>query len=937
MNNRINTLLKVGHLNVRSLFTGFDHLSNLITDNNFNIMCVTETWLNSSISSDAVLINGYNFFRKDREGRGGGVGVYVQHDLFCKIVFSDFTSIEGVDHLLFEIKFKKIKFLFCVIYRAPSSNIPNFINSMDNLLSFVTPQYENICILGDINIDQSMQNIFSNCLSNYDFDSHIHEPTRITGTSQSSIDVIFSNCKDLIISSGTVNADLISDHHLVYCTVNLCLPKTTPKMVTYRSFKNFNNESFLCDLQSIPWNDIFYLNDLEEKIKFLSTNILYIFDKHAPLVRARITKPYAPWVTENVKKLMKERQIALSIYKKSRNVRDWIYYKELRNLTLSAIRHEKSAYLAFHQNRSTKELWGAVNRLNIKRKNMPDIPPHLRNVNEINSYFSSVFSPPNNCPDSVHYFLSNTFDENAYFHFKLGSIEEITSIIMSLKSNAEGCDNISALMLKYCLPTISLHITHVINCCLEVGYFPTSWKRSLVKPLPKVNNPQEHKDLRPITIIPALSKVLEKLIKVQLYDYISECNIISNFQSGFRKGFSTTSALADVSQNILSALDKNDAAVLILLDFSKAFDTLDHELLCAKLSFYGFDKIAVDFFKSYLTNRSQTVLLNEELSNICPITSGVPQGSVLGPVLFLIYTADMIQHINYGKVQCYADDTQLFYNFPSENTIMTCNLINTDLDSIHNYANQNNLKLNAAKSAVLCFTPSRARDYTKANLKVAINGQYLPVLDKAKNLGLIFDNRMRFTEHVTVLLKKAYYALKMLYCNISILNFKVRKKLCESLVLPILNYCNIVYFSCLDKLTQYRLQKMQNSCCRFVFKMKKYSHVSAKLNELKWLRLENLYTYNMSVFAHNLLLTSSPPYLYEKFTFRREIQNGNLRYAHKLTIPKYSTTLFRRSFVYNAISIYNNIDDQLKKTSVNKFRKTVKTHFLGLQFKHTSS
>lgn len=932
---QLNKYLKIGHLNVRSLFTGFQNFVDLVIDSKFDIMCVSETWLNQDISADIVHIPNFKFLHKARSSRGGGVGLYIRNDLACKEIFNDFSSVDGLEYIMVEVNIGKILIMICVIYRTPSSDVITTVTHIDNLLSFITPQYDNIFILGDINIDQTYDNILLQSMSAYDFSPYINEPTRITSTTEKIIDVLFANCTDFITNSGTIPADLISDHHAIFCEVNISVSRTTPKIVRYRDFKNFSRDSFYQDLRNICWDDIFYINNLEEKVTFIANNILYLFDTHAPYVSARITKSYAPWLTDTIKQIMSERNKALNNYKRTKNIGDWINYKKLRNLCVTAFRREKLAYLEHYQkNARSKDFWRAINNLNIKQKHYNDIPVHLRDVDGINKYFSSVYSPPDNCPDTVNQYNSGKYSECLSFHFTFASTEQIQDIILNLKSNAAGSDQVSALMLKLCLPIISHHITHVVNCCLEVGYFPNEWKLSLIKPLAKVKNPENFSDLRPITIISAISKVLEKTIQQQIYDYVTENKIISDLQSGFRKKYSTTTTLANITDHLLYSLDKGHASILVLLDFSKAFDTLDHTLLCAKLAYFGFDTISVNFFRSYLTNRRQIVNLEDQYSNTCSITSGVPQGSVLGPILYLLYTADIFDCVNHMKIQSFADDTQLLYSFDYKTIDTATKNVSGDLDSLTKYSKNHNLRLNANKSAVIYFASNAVRDALKRDLKFSLGGEPLPVVTQAKNLGLILDNNLRFKDHVTGLLKKSYTMLRLLYRNIYILNFKLRKKLCETLVLPILSYCNIIYFPCLDKFTQYRIQKVQNSCCRFVFKLRKYDHVSQKINELGWLKMQSLYKYNLSVFVHNIISSSVPAYLREKFVFARNIHKANLRSKEKLSLPKYRTTMFRRSFSYNSISLYNNLDDSLKFLPVNKFRIKVKQQFLSRQWVH---
>lgn len=511
------------------------------------------------------------------------------------------------------------------------------------------------------------------------------------------------------------------------------------------------------------------------------------------------------------------------------------------------------------------------------------------------------------------------------------TIEEVKTVIYNLKSDAYGNDNICAKMLQLCLPTIAPFITHIVNCCLERGCFPEMWKTSLVKPLPKVNNPKAYNELRPISILPTMSKVLERIINMQMYDYVANNNILSDLQSGFRKGFSTTTLLLNITDNIIKSLDSGLATALILLDFSKAFDTLDHELLCSKLEYYGFDHISINFFKSYLSNRRQQVVIDNTFSQIASITSGVPQGSVLGPILFLIYTADIFNVIKYCKIQAFADDTQLSLSFKPQHVDIACAHINHDLETLSEYSKSHNLKLNTSKCNVIIFCPKPSEYLVKTHLKLMMCNEPIRVANSVKNLGVIFDCRLRFEEYVSLLVKKAYLALKLLYRNKKIINFDLRKKLAETLVLPILNYGIILYYPCLDRITQNRLQIIQNCCCRFVFGLRKYDRVSTKIKQLGWLKLENIYKYQISVTVKRILSTSSPPYLRENILFRRDLHNINVRHVSQISLPRFHSALFSRSFTYNTAKIFNNLNDSLKNLPLNNFRRKVKHALLELQ------
>lgn len=212
-----------------------------------------------------------------------------------------------------------------------------------------------------------------------------------------------------------------------------------------------------------------------------------------------------------------------------------------------------------------------------------------------------------------------------------------------------------------------------------------------------------------------------------------------------------------------------------MLDFSKAFDTLNHKLLCAKLNYYGFDDNAVSLFKSYLSNRRQRVVINNDISNDGVISSGVPQGSILGPLLFLIYTADIFSVISHSRSRAFADDLQIYYHFDIKMLKAACDSINKDLTKIENYCHENNLKINSSKCSVICFSNTKSKEFLKHNTKIKIGGNTLAVTSSVKNLGLIIDDDFRFKSHVNSVVKKSYFALKILYSNHHILNFKQKK------------------------------------------------------------------------------------------------------------------------------------------------------------------
>lgn len=821
------------------------------------------------------------------------------------------------------------------MYRPPNSNVLECIENFDNILSFLSPTVDVILCFGDVNVDLfNINNPISECFDSYNFTQLINEPTRITNSSGTLIDPIFINDKTLISNAGTINADMLADHRLVFCKLDISVNKQKQKIITYRDFSNFNHDNFLHDLQALPWHNLISELNINQKVDIFNRFIVATFDIHAPLKTVRVSKPKAPWLTPNLKLLMKERERALQKYKVSKLLADWENYKQIRNFTLSQVRSEKRAYLNFiYQNNNYKKTWDALDSFNIRNKNkFSDLPSELSDPNDINDFFSNILQQNNNnCDESTMYYNTNLYNNDLNFNFRLATVEEIHDNLFAIKSNAYGIDNISVNMLKYCSPFVDCYITHLINYSIETSTFPDLWKVAVGSPLAKISNPRDFSDLRIISILPCMSKILEKTLFNQIYEYVNKNKILPSCQTGFRKHYNTSMCLAQVIDDIIAAYDKKSVTVLVLLDFSKAFDTINHKLICAKLKFYGFCETSVSLMKSYLLNRKQKIKCNNNFSPYCNINSGVPQGSILGPLLFILYTADILMSINYCKVQAYADDSQLYYSFLVNEVLHAEHLINNDLNLLYELCLKHNLKLNSGKSHIMIFGSHNKVNCIQNNINIQINNISLPIVHSAKNLGLIIDDNLRFKSHINSLLNKTYISLKLLYSNRFIINENLKILLSESLVLSLFNYCDFIYGPCLDVIHKSRVQKVQNMCCRFIFHLRKFDHISHKIKEIGWLNMENRRVHHLASFVHILLNLKVDCPLLKKLIPRSNIHDRNIRYTEGLTMPHHSTAMFQRSFTYNAVRTYNNIPDCFKELNLYSFKRNLKAYLFSGQ------
>jgi Reverse transcriptase (RNA-dependent DNA polymerase). len=301
-----------------------------------------------------------------------------------------------------------------------------------------------------------------------------------------------------------------------------------------------------------------------------------------------------------------------------------------------------------------------------------------------------------------------------------------------MKSKAFGCDNLNITLILICCPYIIPFITHIINTCIDQSYFPKSWKCANVIPLPKVNNPTEPTHLRSISILPALSKILEKVMEMQITAFLNANNVLPEKQSGFRRGYSCSTALSDLTDDIFKSRDNSEAMVLVLLDYSKAFDTLNYDILKSILHYIGFTNTASSLITSFLCDRKQRVSLDNKFSQPLIMLSGVPQGSILGPLLYSIYTLNVIKSLVYCKYHMYADDTQLYYSFNPSEVVHANFKINNDLCNLASASKNHLLKINPKKSAALLFCGNNIRANLLDRLMIKINDDNIEFKDSAK-------------------------------------------------------------------------------------------------------------------------------------------------------------------------------------------------------------
>uniref|UniRef100_A0A672ZLQ3 Reverse transcriptase domain-containing protein n=1 Tax=Sphaeramia orbicularis TaxID=375764 RepID=A0A672ZLQ3_9TELE len=437
---------------------------------------------------------------------------------------------------------------------------------------------------------------------------------------------------------------------------------------------------------------------------------------------------------------------------------------------------------------------------------------------------------------------------------------EVSKLLSSSRPTTCLLDPIPSNLLQSVAPTITAPITHVINASLTSGTFPTVFKQAQVTPLLRKPSltPTQVENYRPVSLLPYLSKTIERAVFKQVTEFLSQNNLLDINQSGFKIGHSTETALLSVTEALKEARAAAKSSVLILLDLSAAFDTVNHDILLSILWNMGITGHAHSWFQSYLTGRSFSVSWLGHTSAVHRLTTGVPQGSVLGPLLFAIYTTSLGQiiHSHGFSYHCYSDDTQLYLSFPPDDSTVSVR-ISDCLSDISAWMKAHHLQLNLSKTELLVFP---AKPTIQQDISITIDSIPLAPTSVVRNLGVMIDNQLTFTDHVASVTRSCRFTLFNLRKIRPYLTEQATQLLVQTMVISRLEYCNALLTglpACVVK----PLQMVQNAAVRLVFNQPKRAHVTPLLIELHWLPIAARIKFKSLILAYRILRGSAPVYL----------------------------------------------------------------------------
>ena len=752
------------------------------------------------------------------------------------------------------------------------------------------------------------------------------------------IDLIFVNNEHRFVADGVIPLT-ISDHSLIYCSLKVGAPKGTPRTIEYRSYKSYYRVSFVQDLKNIPWQLVADEDDINDAVSIWNALFLDVANNHAPIKKQRVNGINSPWMTSEISDLMRERDYYHRKARKSGSPDHWQSYKNSRNLVNKEIKASKSKYyinLIEESKGDSKKLWNAVNEASSRKCQSSNptciISDGVEYTNNksiasiLNKHFATIGQYlAEKLPAITPSYASSYYLSNGQ-HFNILPVDEsfVIKHLKSLKaSKATGLDKINIKLLKDASEIIAPSITKLINRSIQNHTFPSSWKCSKVFPLYKSRDRANATNYRPISVLPALSKLMEKAVYTQLYDYLTEHNILNDNQFGFRRKCSTTTALSSFADEILASMEKGEVCGAVFLDLSKAFDTVDHAVMLKKLSAIGVSTEDIAWFASYLSFRSLRTTCGPELSEPLRCNFGVPQGSILGPLLFLIYINEIPSFIKHAQLSLYADDTVLYYFSNTSQDLEE--KLNADLRNVCVWLNENKLTLNTKKTKFMIIGSSRKlSNIDSVTVKVA--GSNIERVEEFSYLGITFSTNMTWTEHVNQLCSKISKRLGLLKRIKHLLPRYARLLFYKSLILPLFDYGDLVWGDKNNDVLMGNLQILQNKAAKIILDYHPLSSSSAALDELGWNRLHQRRFYHRCLFIFKCLNGLSMSKLILKSL--SELHSYNTRNKNNLCLPKVKRNWGKQRLEYHAVNDWNTLDEETRHSdSIAKFKMNYfKTH-----------
>ena len=923
----------------------------------------------------ANIVPGYTFFHKGRKDRrGGGVGVLVNRDIDAKaqICETTETGIDFVDEKFENVVVKipdcidtgsinhKKDLIIVAVYRQPNSaNLDFFLDSIDRLLQSIDKIGNELVIAGDMNINllnfesHPPTSRYLDIMTNHRMLPRIVKPTRIKHQSATLIDHIFTRENQITLVSGILDIELsgnsgFTDHKPTFTFLKLKTPKKEPtSQITFSYFTKEGHQKRRVGILSHDWGEVLAITDPDAIYNHLVS--VYGHHYHSNLTTKTVKRNSnryrrEPWMTDDILADIRRRD------RLAKNKRRRAEYKKLRNDIVKKIRHAEKAHIGQKIQDSMgdiKKHWKILKETINKANNKEDVTTDFmyqgnlisdatQNATNFNDFFANIGKETNESvgqADNLPNYYLNKFRKRNEHAIMLSDVttEEVMDVCRNMNpKNSMDPTGFKQSVVLHDATIISHVLAHLVNCSLQAGICPSNSKLAKVIPVYKLKGDKHlYDNYRPISLLSSFSKIMERLIYNKIFDFLVRQEIIFKGQFGFQKGRNTTHATLDFVKAIEDAIAGGDLAIGVFCDLSKAFDTINHNILLDKLDHYGIRGNFKEWIRSYLTGREQYVEFKGCKSGRSPIPTGVPQGSILGPLLFLLYINDLPAAANLKTVM-FADDSNLLIR--GNNMRDLCGVLNHELEHINDFFKANKLKLNTKKTKLVCFRKkSQKIDYI-ANT-ILLDGDKVNFDEEAVFLGITIDSHLTWDRHcnkVANIISRNNGMLNRAKNRVPAPSLKI---LYSSFILPHLQYGLAAWGGCSGQ-NKKRIVMIQKRAIRTINKSYMTAHTEPRMKKMGLLKLEELYFQQCATFIHDITNKRAPPAMNYLITLNTEITSRNLRIHSTdplhVRVPPNRCRFSANSFCYKGSQLWNTIPQEIR--SINEkhiFKNRLKKHLLS--------
>ena len=932
------------NFNIRSFNSNVDEFSVFLDELIFkpHIIVLSETWFSNTNKGD---ISGYTGFHSCRISRGGGISVYISNSLHTKNVLCSIDSSPEVETVHINVTFneteKNTSLDIIGVYRPPEpSHIDSFIDKLDLLLNSLDAN-KNIILAGDLNVcvlrQDSASNKLLDLMRSYSLIPHMIIPTRPNPLGNDTlIDQIWTNFSS-DLEAGVFNDTKITDHCINFAFLPV---ETKTKAIKIK----FRDHSEMCINELIDKLTNFSLffplltanKNYNEKFDLFVDEIERIYKKCCPIKTKTLseTKIKKPWINHKIVLMIKRKHYLFQRYKNGA-----LSYYEFQQYQKSLSKIIKKAKISYYKNKynsckgDSSKTWKITNNIlghgkHEKTKSFSILhnSTMVTNDSEISDIFNDYFiNVSNNL--SMGIAVSNT-NPLSYmgeqrvnsFIFAESTTTEVSKVIKGFKNKKSTLNNIPILILKKISHIISPVLSELFNESIKYGIFPNRLKIGRVIPIHKSGSQKEVGNFRPITTLSLFSKIFEKLVHKRLSKFIAKYKLINENQFGFQKNKNTSDTILEFLDNFYDSINNDQHLLAIYLDFSKAFDTVNHDILMKKLFHMGFRGAIHSWLYTYLSNRKQYVAINDSTSKIYETNIGVPQGSTLGPLLFILYINDMSNSLAHSKILHFADDSTMYVNFDKNKDISLD--INNELESIHNWLRCNKLYLNVSKTKYMIIN-NRDRP---PDLNLKIGNSNIERCSEHKFLGVYIDDRLTFSTHISKISSKISRGIGVIRKMKQIVSREVLRQLYFSFIYSNFTYAITTYGSASRNQLK-RLNNLINKSIKIVSNVDRLTPEICKREKIFDFQMS--FRYFCSIKMYQVTYLGQHNYFINKMASLRINHNYETRSSTSeiYSIPHYNYAKCQNSFPFIGTKFWNELPTTIRNSeNLAKFKQNLKNH-----------